>query len=130
MIGNTDYSIGGRHNVKLIASKDHKGPGIIPIPYDFDYSGIVDAHYAVAKERLNLGSVRDRYYYGMCRGDSLYNSTFDLFEDKKDEILQFINTFDNADKKTHKSILKYIEDFYVELENRQRLIREFRKTCE
>ena len=39
MIGNTDFSIAYQHNEKLIYAKDM----IIPVPYDFDMSGLVNA---------------------------------------------------------------------------------------
>ena len=43
MIGNTDYSIAQQHNQKLLYI-DKK---IVPIPYDFDMSGLVNASYSV-----------------------------------------------------------------------------------
>ncbi len=43
MIGNTDYSSAYRHNEKLLFVDGN----IMPIPYDFDMSGLVDASYAV-----------------------------------------------------------------------------------
>jgi hypothetical protein len=52
------------HNAKLI------GPGapgsVVPIPYDFDFSGLVDAPYSSPPDVLNLSSVRDRLYRGYC----------------------------------------------------------------
>ena len=43
MIGNTDFSSAYQHNEKLIFVD---GRQAIPIPYDFDMSGMVNAHYA------------------------------------------------------------------------------------
>ena len=45
MISNTDWNVSLLHNIKLIRKKDTKE--IIVVPYDFDYSGLVNADYAV-----------------------------------------------------------------------------------
>ena len=71
MIANHDWSMraamSGReccHNAEMIGSL---APGAaIPIPYDFDYSGLVGASYAVAPEQLRITSVRQRVYRGYC----------------------------------------------------------------
>jgi hypothetical protein len=71
MIGNHDWSMRAGppgedccHNAKLIGTR---WPGmVVPIPYDFDFSGLVDAPYAFPPETLNLGNVRQRKYRGFC----------------------------------------------------------------
>ena len=66
LISNTDWSKGFQHNSKLI----YRDSKYIPIPYDFDMSGVVDAPYAVVSkvgdEQLPIESVRERYYRGFC----------------------------------------------------------------
>ncbi len=64
MVGNTDFSAPFFHNVKMILLD---GPTYMPIPYDFDFSGAVDARYARPPEDLPIDWVRDRYYRGFCR---------------------------------------------------------------
>ena len=44
MIGNTDFSLKTMHNLKAVQPVDQDA---ILIAYDFDYSGLVDARYAV-----------------------------------------------------------------------------------
>ncbi|HEX8278293.1 MAG TPA: hypothetical protein VF540_06340, partial [Segetibacter sp.] len=60
MIGNTDWSVGKYHNIKLMLSKNDTLSPPYTIPYDFDYAGIVDAPYAVPNEELEIKTVRDR----------------------------------------------------------------------
>jgi hypothetical protein len=43
MIGNTDFSIFALHNTKLVQQPDQS---VHPIPYDFDFSGLVHPPYA------------------------------------------------------------------------------------
>lgn len=69
MISNFDWSMragpageGCCHNHRLLAG----GPKLVPVAYDFDYSGLVDAPYAVPPEGIKVNNVRDRLYRGYC----------------------------------------------------------------
>jgi hypothetical protein len=69
MISNFDWSMragpageGCCHNHRLLAG----GQKLVPVAYDFDYSGLVDAPYAVPPEGINVDSVRERLYRGYC----------------------------------------------------------------
>ena len=64
MIGNTDFSILVQHNIRLVQTQEGRR---YAVPYDFDYSGLVDAGYAVPGKNLPITSVRDRLYRGPCR---------------------------------------------------------------
>src|ERR1044072_481256 len=64
MIGNLDVSIYEQHNVKLVQLPARKGDAI---PYDFDYSGLVDAVYALPQAGIGVTTVRERLYRGPCR---------------------------------------------------------------
>lgn len=70
-IGNHDWSMragppGERccHNSRLIQAAG--SPMLTPVPYDFDFSGMVDAPYARPPAELPLPSVRTRRYRGYC----------------------------------------------------------------
>lgn len=70
IIANPDYSIIAAppgdeccHNAKLLARRDGK---YVPIIYDFDSSGIIDAEYAVPNPSLNIRRVTQRVYRGYC----------------------------------------------------------------
>ena len=54
MIGNTDWSVPVKHNIKLMVPKNDTLARPYPIPYDFDYAGLVNAPYAVPDEQLAL----------------------------------------------------------------------------
>lgn len=62
MIGNTDWSLSALHNVELMA----RDLGYFAVPYDFDWSGAVDAPYAIPAPELGIRSVRERRYRGYC----------------------------------------------------------------
>ena len=52
------------HNARLIG--DGSGNNVVAVPYDFDSSGFVDAHYAVPNDFLGIRSVTQRLYRGYC----------------------------------------------------------------
>ncbi|MEP7380875.1 MAG: hypothetical protein ABI910_04270 [Gemmatimonadota bacterium] len=64
LIGNTDWSIYALHNIRLVSTDSGT---VYPIPYDFDFSGLVNAPYAAPPPQLGLRNVRERVYRGPCR---------------------------------------------------------------
>jgi hypothetical protein len=74
LIGNLDWDmLAGPegtlccHNSKLVGAAKDATSELIPVPYDFDFSGIVDTPYAGVPEGIPIASLRTRYYRGFCR---------------------------------------------------------------
>ncbi len=68
LIANTDWSTTGQHNTKVIQLAQGKK---VPLSYDFDMAGLVNAPYATVKESLAIKSVTERLYRGYCRKESV-----------------------------------------------------------
>jgi hypothetical protein len=71
MISNYDWSMRAGpagteccHNGRLMSAAP--GQLLTAVPYDFDYSGLVDAPYAVPPEGIPVNNVRQRSYRGYC----------------------------------------------------------------
>lgn len=129
MIGNTDFTVNGRHNVKLLKYKDFTKPLLLPVPYDFDFAGLVNADYANPAEILDLENVTERYYLGICRTDEEYQEVIDLFKKKKEAIYNFIESFKYLDNRSKRETLRYLDEFYNELDKDDFIERKLRKTC-
>ena len=129
MIGNGDYSVTGRQNLKLFGLKEFAAEGFIPVPYDFDYSGVVNAFYAIPGEKLGIESVTERYYLGACREIETYQSTIDYFNSKKDEIMEMINSFPYLDLKKRAEMISYLEAFYEESSYPGYISKNIKSTC-
>ncbi|HET7002328.1 MAG TPA: hypothetical protein VFI33_13495, partial [Puia sp.] len=54
MIGNTDWAVTVDHNTRLILSKDDTMSKPFVVPYDFDYSGLVNTYYSIPDEKLEI----------------------------------------------------------------------------
>ena len=117
MIGNTDWDAFRRepdreeccHNVKPIGSIE--GP-VFPIPYDFDWTGVVDAPYAEPHPSLRLRSVRQRMYRGLCRPDEFLSNTFAIFNQRKDAIYALYLNEPALEDRYRQRTIEYFDEFY------------------
>ena len=111
MIGNTDFSISGLHNVELLF-KDNGS--VLPIAYDFDFAGAVNARYAVPDVSVNIPNVRQRLFRGYCTDVESYSRIFALFNEKKPEIYALYGDEIGRlmDGGTVKETLRYFDEFY------------------
>ena len=130
MIGNTDWAVTFQHNCKVFSGNFPDRPGLgIAVPYDFDYSGLVDTHYAIPAEALGLESVRERRYLGLCRSEDEYVNTLKEFVDKKPDFYRLINDFPYLNEKAKKDMVRYLEEFYLGIDKRNSIIQNFLNEC-
>ena len=123
LIGNTDWSVTFMHNIKLYQPK---GKMPIPIPYDFDHSGIVDAHYAKPAEQLiEINSVRERLYRGYAYSPEVFSQVFEKFKAIKPQIYALYKDNIELESWYIKYTLKYLDDFYKDIENPKTVKRVF-----
>jgi len=127
MIGNLDWSIPYRHNIKIVIDK--KGGLPYGIPYDFDHSGLVNAPYANPPPDFNISSVRTRVFRGFCRYNNGYDNTIDFYQEKKPEFYALINTSTFLTSKNQKYILKYLDSFYDTLDNPKAVKKKITTVC-
>jgi hypothetical protein len=111
MIGNTDFSIAGLHNVELLLKDDGT---TMPIAYDFDFAGAVNARYATPDERLHLPNVRRRLFRGYCVDAASYARAFAIFIEKRPQIYALYSDEIGKliDGGTVKETLRYFDEFY------------------
>ena len=125
MIGNVDFSTAYQHNQKLI----YVNKKMIPIPYDFDLSGFVNASYAsvpiIGNEEFPITEVTERIYRGFKRDDKIFQQIRNEYLNNKDKFFEIIDSFeyDFDNPKEFATARKYIEKFFVVIENNS----EFRK---
>jgi hypothetical protein len=109
LIGNTDFSIYALHNVRIVQRPDKS---LHPVPYDFDFSGLVNAPYALPARGLMLKTVVDRYYRGPCKRQEQVDPYVANFVAKKDEIRALPDGIPGMDRKTRDETRSYIDSFY------------------
>lgn len=117
MIGNTDWSVPNNHNIKLIKPRKDSFARAIPVPYDFDYSGLVNADYAVPDAIMKQASVVTRVYRGFPRTMEELQAAISVFNQKKNSIYSLIANFQPLSASNKREITKYLDDFYEIINN-------------
>jgi len=108
-IGNTDWLLPTCSNCEIISLES----GImIPVAYDFDFSGMVNTNYAIPNSALPVTTITDRYFLGHKKKMTDLNPIFALFQAKKAELIKTVNDFEYLPKKERKRMVKYMESFY------------------
>ena len=127
-IGNTDFSEAGLHNVELFFTDDGVA---MPIAYDFDFAGAVNARYATPDERLHIQNVRQRLFRGYCSDADAYGKVFALFNEKKPQIyaLYADSIGKLMDRGTVRETLRYFNEFYETINDQRSAKRSIMESC-
>ncbi|MBT8066692.1 MAG: hypothetical protein KJO09_05590 [Gammaproteobacteria bacterium] len=135
LIANNDYSVlksaDGReccHNTEILALKDNADVRI-PVPYDFDMSGLVNTKYAAPPSHLPIRLVRTRYYRGLCQPEGVLEDGIEYVQSKREEILDLYRNTQELEPYRKKKTLAYIEEFFETLENPKKLHKELFDRC-
>ena len=118
MIGNTDWSTLAKHNIRILQASSR---AIVPVPYDFDMAGLVDAPYAKVSDLLPISNVRERLYRGFCRNEGLFQcirAEYLSIEDQFWEILKELETDIHPDE--IEPLREFLAAFFAILKNDQR----------
>ncbi len=133
LIGNTDFSLvkGAKddsccHNGVLVSKG---GSAFFPIPYDFDFAGVVNASYADPNPKFRLNSVTRRLYRGNCSVNAELGTTISMFAQRKDAVFELIRAQKGLTDRERKRTLAFINKFYVELADQSRIKSKFSRVC-
>jgi len=114
MIGNTDFSTAYQHNQKLLFKEGQ----MLPLPYDFDMSGLVDASYAVVSNinnnPLNIAKVTQRQYRGFKRDIASFEKVRQRFLQKQPELFKILEQHQPLfkDKSSYRKAKEFINSFF------------------
>ncbi len=128
LIGNTDWAVSALHNIVLI--RDSAGV-VFPVPYDFDWSGVIWTPYAQPDPRLGISTVRQRTFRGACRAPGELATLFTRFNAQKDTIYALYRSMANEglEPKRIEQALDYYDEFYKTINDAGRTRREFILGC-
>lgn len=117
MIGNLDWSDVFFHNATVIRTEDGRH---LTVPYDFDFSGVVNTRYATVPPQLRdrVTRVRNRLFRGFCRPELTQSAMSMAFNLKRDQIEQLYRTFPYYEKPSQaEDALKYYDGFWSVIDN-------------
>lgn len=135
LIANNDYSVlksaDGReccHNTEILSLKDNADVRI-PVPYDFDLSGLVNTKYAAPPSHLPIRLVRTRYYRGLCQPEGVLEDTIQHMQSKREEILDLYRTMKELEPNRKKRTVAYIEEFFEVLDDPKKQRKQLYDRC-
>ena len=127
MIGNTDWVCSQGHNIAFLYI-DGTTRSII-VPFDFDFSGFINAPYATPNPALNLKSVQERRFMGVCRTEEEFAAVFAKFNRHKEAIYTLVRSLAPLEKKVADRSLAYFEAFYEAIKDPRTVQQAFLGTC-
>ncbi len=124
-VGNTDFSVWSLHNVRLLATSDGR---YVPVPYDFDWSGVVYARYAKPAPQLGIKTVQERLFRGPCLTPADLAPVFAKFTAQRAAIKELYARLP-LENDYRKRVNDYYDEFYETIGDQRRVRREFIDSC-
>jgi hypothetical protein len=134
MISNHDWSMRAGpvghdccHNAELMGPL---APGAtVPVPYDFDFSGFVNAPYATVPEELHISSVRERFFRGYCIHNSDILAAARQMRDEKAQLIGAITSTPGLDPKTASRAISFLDPFFASIATDEAVNANILKRC-
>jgi hypothetical protein len=134
MLANHDWSMragpAGKdccHNAELIGPLAQAS--VIPIPYDFDFSGFVNAPYATPPDVLKISNVRQRYYRGYCAHNTQVLAVARQMREMRPQLIAAITTTPGLDSRTQARALAFLEPFFADISSDAAVTDRILKRC-
>ena len=120
MISNYDWSMRAGpkgteccHNGRLLNASP--GGPLFPVPYDFDFSGLVDAPYAGPPEGIPVESLRERNYRGYCMHLTHARAFATQLSPRRAEFLGVFAQIPGLDQRNQSRATAFISGFFDDL---------------
>lgn len=133
LISNTDFSFTAGpvndkccHNAVPVAGV---AGAVIPVPYDFDVSGLVDAPYALPPDGLKQRNVRDRLFRGFCRPPPYLDDAVASYQAARAAIYALVSELDGLDDKNRRQVTRFIDGFYAILDDPEQFQAQIAGAC-
>jgi hypothetical protein len=127
LIGNTDWSQPGQHNIKMIRTEPVVN--YLPVPYDFDWAGLINAPYARPDASLPIRTVRERLYRGPCNGDPVFLSALTDLLGQREAMLGLVAGLEGLTDNRRKDLTDYLSGFFKDVTDPASLKRRYLDRC-
>jgi hypothetical protein len=121
MIGNLDWAMGAGpqgtdccHNSRPLGAEGAT-TNLIPTPYDFDFSGMVDAPYATPPAGIKLSNVRVRMFRGYCAHNAQVAPVAADLVARRTALIGVLDTIPQLDPKVKEKASAYLGGFFQQV---------------
>jgi len=112
-ISNTDFSLPMLRNLKVLTVEDST---LIPVAFDFDFSGMVNASYAVPNLQIGQLSLQHRIFLGLPASNEVIEANLALFRQKRETLFDIIDRFKPLNREARDEMILFLEQFYSHIE--------------
>ena len=120
------------HNAVLIAQPDAtpaQAVGVVPLPYDFDFSGLVDAPYALPPVGIPVETTTARYYRGYCISTGEMPAVIAEFQAKRADMMALVDGEPHLNAQFRAKTDRYLAGFFDILNDPGRVQSQIVKHC-
>lgn len=135
LISNLDWSMlagvpgsGCCHNTKLLAARGAT-TGFTPLPYDYDFSGLVNAPYATPPEGIDVPDVVTRLYRGHCAYNAEALQVAAEFRAKRTELSTRLAETPGLEDGRRRRALAYLDEFFRQIATDRDVSERVLRTC-
>ena len=123
MISNLDWAMTAGpvgedccHNSRLLGAEGATGAstGLIPVPYDFDETGLVDVPYAAPPDGVYVSNMKERRYRGFCAHNEEAKAFLNQISGRRDSLLAIVDQTPELTDRTRHTAARYLGDFFDE----------------
>lgn len=127
-VGNTDWSLAALHNMSIFRTE----AGLfVPVAYDFDWSGAVNARYSFPNPKLGIRRVTDRLHRGPCRSAEQWAPTIARFKAARPAMDSILAAgVPGLDSRLLKDTREWLDGFWPILDDPRRFKREVIDECQ
>jgi hypothetical protein len=125
-IGNTDWSISGLHNIALLQDSSAT---VVPVAFDFDWTGAVGANYAFPDKSLPIHSVTDRLYRGNCLTPAQFKTVIDRFRERRPAMDAVFTQLPQLAPDRAKKMRAFYDDLWKRTDDTKGLQKEIASDC-
>ncbi len=136
MIGNLDWAMQAGpagdqccHNSKPIGVGGSASRQIVPLPYDFDFAGIVNAPYATPPFGVPVSNVRQRRYRGLCRHNEQAKALYPEFRAQRSQIPALLASIPGLEPSSQSKALAYLNGFFSDIATDEQAAAKILRTC-
>ena len=123
MILNQDWSFLNKHNLEIIKIPGEKNVSVVP--YDFDYSGIVNQPYATPTLGLNMTSIRQKHFRCTMVTKEEMQVAKEFYNSRREALLSVIDSSEVLSEKNKGKMKDDILSFYKDLNDESKWKKQF-----